>query len=52
MKHAQARHIELDSGDFDEAYDVVVAGYGFAGGIAAIEAARAGAKVLICEKMP
>ena len=43
---------ELDNGKFDEAYDVIIAGYGFGGGIAAIEAADAGAKVLICEKMP
>jgi succinate dehydrogenase/fumarate reductase flavoprotein subunit len=43
---------ELDNGLFDETYDIVVAGYGFAGGIAAIEAARRGASVLICEKMP
>src|SRR5579862_2001643 len=45
-------HAELDTGDFDESYDVIVVGYGFGGGIAAIEAARHGAKVLICEKMP
>lgn len=43
---------ELDSGAYDETCDVVIAGYGFAGGITAIEAADAGAKVLICEKMP
>jgi succinate dehydrogenase/fumarate reductase flavoprotein subunit len=43
---------DLDTGVYDETYDVVVAGYGFAGGITAIEAADAGAKVLICEKMP
>jgi succinate dehydrogenase/fumarate reductase flavoprotein subunit len=42
----------LDTGCFDEAFDVIVAGYGFAGGIAAIEAADAGASVLVCEKMP
>src|SRR5438105_1669108 len=29
----------LDDGTFDETFDVVVAGYGFAGGISAIEAA-------------
>src|SRR5215475_3640895 len=43
---------ELDPGAYDETCDVIVVGYGFAGGIAAIEAADAGAKVLICEKMP
>jgi succinate dehydrogenase/fumarate reductase flavoprotein subunit len=54
MKSAASHpgHAELDNGVFDEAYDVIVVGYGFAGGIAAIEAARQGAKVLICEKMP
>jgi flavin-dependent dehydrogenase len=43
---------ELDTGRFDETFDVVIAGYGFAGGISAIEAADNGASVLICEKMP
>lgn len=43
---------EFDDGPFDETFDVVVAGYGFAGGIAAIEAADHGASVLVCEKMP
>src|SRR5689334_15425954 len=52
QERLQKGHAELDSGDFDEGYDVIVAGYGFGGGIAAIEAARQGAKVLICEKMP
>ena len=37
---------------FDETFDVVVAGYGFAGGAAAIAAAEAGARVLLIEKMP
>jgi flavin-dependent dehydrogenase len=36
---------------FDEACDVVVVGYGFAGAIAAIEASDAGASVLLLEKM-
>lgn len=35
---------------FDETYDVVVVGFGLAGGIAAITAADAGAKVLLLEK--
>lgn len=39
-------------GSFDEEFDVVIAGFGFAGGIAAIEAHDAGAKVLVLEKMP
>jgi succinate dehydrogenase/fumarate reductase flavoprotein subunit len=49
---SQAGHAELENGAFDEAFDVIVVGYGFGGGIAAIEAARHGANVLICEKMP
>ena len=36
--------------DFDETYDVVVIGDGFAGNTAALFAAKAGAKVLILEK--
>ncbi|KAB0677521.1 FAD-dependent oxidoreductase [Aureimonas leprariae] len=39
-------------GDFDERFDVVVAGFGFAGAAAAIEAADSGASVLLLEKMP
>src|SRR5688572_23145498 len=35
---------------FDETYDVVVVGSGLAGGIAAITAADAGARVLLIEK--
>jgi len=35
---------------FDEEYDVVVAGFGFAGATTAIEAARRGARVLVLEK--
>src|SRR5271155_40775 len=37
---------------FDESYDVVVVGYGFAGAVAAINAADAGARVLLAEKEP
>ena len=36
---------------FDDEFDVIVVGYGFAGGIAAIEASDAGARVLLLEKM-
>ncbi len=35
---------------FDETFDVVVVGFGFAGGIAAVNAAQAGAKTLLLEK--
>ena len=37
---------------FDEDFDVVVVGYGFAGAAAAIEASDRGASVLLIEKMP
>jgi len=36
----------------DAEYDVIVIGYGAAGAVAAIEAADAGARVLLLEKMP
>jgi succinate dehydrogenase/fumarate reductase flavoprotein subunit len=38
------------NGGFDEEFDVIVLGYGFAGSVAAIEAARTGAKVVLLEK--
>lgn len=41
-----------DAMAFDETFDVVVVGYGFAGGAAAIEAADQGVSVLLIEKMP
>ena len=41
-----------ESYNYDLEYDVVVVGFGFAGGVAAIEAHDAGAKVLLVEKMP
>ena len=37
---------------WDEAVDIVVVGYGYAGAIAAIEASDAGRNVLLVEKMP
>jgi succinate dehydrogenase/fumarate reductase flavoprotein subunit len=37
---------------FDESFDVIVIGYGFAGAVAAINAADAGAHVLLAEKEP
>ena len=36
---------------FDDEFDVVIVGYGYAGGIAAIEAHDAGARVLLVDKM-
>ena len=38
--------------NFDEEYDVVVVGFGYAGGAAAIAAHDGGAKTLLIEKMP
>jgi 3-oxo-5alpha-steroid 4-dehydrogenase len=35
---------------YTESYDVIVAGFGIAGGCAALEAARAGARVLVLER--
>lgn len=46
MDPTEAHH----SDTFDEVFDVIVVGYGFAGSVAAIEAARAGAKVVLIEK--
>jgi succinate dehydrogenase/fumarate reductase flavoprotein subunit len=37
---------------FDETFDIIVVGYGFAGGTAAIEASDRGSSVLLAEKMP
>ncbi len=37
---------------FDEVFDVVVVGFGFAGGAAALAAHDSGARVLLLEKMP
>jgi len=38
--------------EFDETFDVVVAGFGFAGAASAVAAADNGASVLLAEKMP
>ena len=38
--------------DFAEEFDIIVIGYGFAGGMAAITAADAGCSVLLAEKAP
>ena len=43
--------MSTSSEPFDESVDVIVVGYGFAGGAAAIAAADAGCRVLLLEKM-
>jgi succinate dehydrogenase/fumarate reductase flavoprotein subunit len=43
---------QLQDASFDEEWDVIVVGFGFAGGAAAIAAHDAGARVLLIEKMP
>ena len=40
-----------EASEFDAKYDVIVVGYGYAGGIAAIEAHDAGSSVLLIDKM-
>ena len=40
------------AGHWDDSFDVVVVGYGYAGAVAAIEAHDAGSSVLLLEKMP
>lgn len=37
---------------WDESFDVIIVGFGFAGGVSAISAHDAGARVLLIEKMP
>ena len=49
---ALARADEAALSSFDESYDVLVVGYGAAGGTAAVYAARAGAKVLLVDRAP
>ena len=41
-----------DINTWDHEFDVVVVGYGYAGGVSAIEASDAGCSVLLLEKMP
>lgn len=41
-----------DTHVWDEEFDIVVVGYGYAGGVSAIEASEAGCSVLLLEKMP
>lgn len=48
----KAKAAELIPSSFDETADVVVIGSGFAGLAAAYEAAKAGSKVVVLEKMP
>lgn len=48
---AAARAAQASEPQFDEVFDVVVAGSGIAGTIAAIKAAESGARVLVLEKM-
>lgn len=50
MHSKQSVDRTLDDKSFDEEFDVVVVGFGYAGGTAAMEAAKAGAKVLLIEK--
>ena len=49
---ARGRGANCSEASWDEAADVVVVGYGYAGAVAAIEAHDAGADVLLIEKMP
>ncbi|MDN5893583.1 MAG: FAD-dependent oxidoreductase, partial [Nocardioides sp.] len=45
----------IDATELDEnteAFDVVVVGFGIAGGCAALEAARSGARVVLLERAP
>lgn len=48
----QSTHEGSEGLAFDEMYDVVVVGFGLAGGMAAIEAHDAGSRVLLLEKAP
>ncbi len=51
-RNAPLRVDLAEIGGFDLEVDVVVAGFGYAGAVAAIEAHDAGARVLLAEKMP
>jgi succinate dehydrogenase/fumarate reductase flavoprotein subunit len=44
--------VKVDPRTWDSEFDVIVAGYGYSGAMAAIAAAKAGATVALIEKMP
>jgi hypothetical protein len=44
-------HVQAVSGHFDEVIDIAIVGYGFAGGMTAIAASKAGRQPIIFEKM-
>ena len=52
MPNSKAIHITSENPDiiYKDEFDVVVCGYGGAGGCAALEASRSGAEVLILER--
>jgi ribulose 1,5-bisphosphate synthetase/thiazole synthase len=52
MPHSKTIHITTENSEiiYTDEFDVVICGYGGAGGCAALEASRNGAKVLILER--
>ena len=53
LAHTAPLRVDLaEIGQFDVEVDVLVAGFGYSGAVAAIEAHDRGAKVLLAEKMP
>ncbi|MBY6188396.1 flavocytochrome c [Marinobacter hydrocarbonoclasticus] len=49
---SRASECKAETPKFDEIYDIIVVGSGFAGMAAAVQAAEDGAKVLVIDKMP